>query len=694
MSTQVFDSAVSLHDRWHSGERKLQDLLQVRENVKNASSIFRPYLTTQMQDFVPGLNYFFIGTLDEQGRPWVSFLTGRKGFMNSPHIRILEIKTRLEGGAGGRQMKDKKEQEARDGSGSTPDPLFHNLRKGETLRGGGRKWGGVALDFTNRRRNKMNGVLFPDDVLTVNEATGELHVLLTVEQTIGNCPKYITIREMDSTAPQGTAEPGSGSSSSQVVLDDNSRPLFKGLTHDQKAIVDQADCLFIASRFIDESIADQTSGMDCNHRGGNPGFARVNGNNQIVFPDYSGNRFFNTLGNVVNDDRVGLLFINFEAGDTLQMTGRARILIGKEAQEVYPHAQRAVQVTIEDSILRPGSLPFRMRTKELSPYNPVTPSHQQRGIDKSAVPIAATLSNITVHTDDIRTFHFKTSRPIRYSPGQYAVLDFGAFNTMGYRHMAPDNPHSLNDDYIRTWTISSAPLGLSSTSSPDTKHSSPDAWNEISEFALTIKRKPSGAISNLLHNLPLDPQQPFMVPLICTGGSFVLPEPESTNTSPKSSKVAMVSGGIGSTPFLSMIRGARQVLSNYSVDIQWVLSAAFIEDTLPEILQELTAPISASEQTGGSAGDEHQLTISVKVFLTGHHTPEEIQAVQGKVALIPNVQVQFGRVDDKKLLAAVPDLQERHVLLCGPEPFMDAVKHHLEILHIPSQKILTEEFNF
>ncbi|KAK3842517.1 MAG: hypothetical protein J3R72DRAFT_132779 [Linnemannia gamsii] len=687
MSTEILDNQVALNDRWHSGERKLQDLLQVRENVKNHSSIFRPYLTTQMQDFVPSLNYFFIGTLDEQGRPWVSFLTGRKGFMSSPHIRLLEIKTRLEGGAG-----EKRHHKAAAAAeyGSAPDPLFHNLTKGETLSGGQRKWGGVALDFTNRRRNKMNGVLSPDDILAANEETGELHLLLTVEQTIGNCPKYITIREMDATTPPSTPDPDAASTSQ--VLDENSRrPLFKGLTPEQTAIVDQADCLFIASRFIDETIADQTSGMDCNHRGGNPGFARVNGN-QIVFPDYSGNRFFNTLGNIMNDERVGLMFVNFGVGDTLQVTGRARILIGKDAQEAYPHAQRVVQVTIEDSVLRPGSLPFRMRTKELSPYNPVTPSHQQRGIDKNAVPVEATLAEITVHTDDIRTFRFKTSKPIRYSPGQYAVLDFSKFNTLGYQHMAPDNPQSVNDDYIRTWTISSAPLGLSPTMSKETKYSSPDAWNEASEFALTIKRKPGGAISNLLHNLSLDPDYPFTVPLICTGGSFVLPDPELSSTlPPKPSKVAMISGGIGSTPFLSMIRGARQVLTETPLDIQWILSATFAEDTLPKVLQDLTAPFTEENVTDDK---QYRPTLCVTLFLTGHHSPEEASAVETKVASIPGVKVQFGRVDHKRLNAVVPDLEERQVLLCGPEPFMDAVKGHLEVLRIPSQQILTEEFNF
>jgi hypothetical protein len=136
-------------------------------------------LTVQHQEFVPGLNYFFIGTLDQQGRPWVSILTGNKGFLHSPHSRTLEIKTRLETGNSGYDAQRK------DHGHTIPDPVFSNLLSGETFKDGKRKWGGVGLDFTNRRRNKMNGVLYPGDLLVADEATGELHVRLTVEQTIG-----------------------------------------------------------------------------------------------------------------------------------------------------------------------------------------------------------------------------------------------------------------------------------------------------------------------------------------------------------------------------------------------------------------------------------------------------------------------------------------------------------------------------
>ncbi|KAG0200285.1 hypothetical protein BGX28_006592 [Mortierella sp. GBA30] len=278
MATEVaLDHAVSLYDRWHSGERKMQDLVHVRDAVQESSRIFRPFLTTQMQDFIPGLNYFFIGTLDSQGRPWVSILTGALGFLQSPDIKTLEIKTQLPAGP------------SQAGAGDhVADPIFSNLLNGETFKQGRRMWGGVGLDFTNRRRNKMNGVLYPHDILTAEASSGSLHVRLTVEQTIGNCPKYITIREFEPDSADGakhSSEPVDAKASCNVIPGRASSVI----TEQQAAIIRQADCLFISSRFIDESLADQTSGMDCNHRGGNPGFVHLE-RNCIVFPDYSGNR--------------------------------------------------------------------------------------------------------------------------------------------------------------------------------------------------------------------------------------------------------------------------------------------------------------------------------------------------------------------------------------------------------------------
>lgn len=164
---------VPLPDRWHRGERLFQDMVQVREAIQGGSATFRPFFTDQHKDFVAGLNYIFVGSLDGQGRPWVSMVTGPKGFMSSQDIKTLEIRTRI----------------TTDGQGEKHgtrvlDPILDNLLHGETFRQGKKMWSAVALDFTNRRRNKFNGVVYPEDIMA-DATTGEMHVRLTVEQSIG-----------------------------------------------------------------------------------------------------------------------------------------------------------------------------------------------------------------------------------------------------------------------------------------------------------------------------------------------------------------------------------------------------------------------------------------------------------------------------------------------------------------------------
>src|SRR3546814_14766932 len=67
-------------------------------------------------------------------------------------------------------------------------------------------------------------------------------------------------------------------------------------------------------------------GADVSHRGGRPGFVRVtedDGRSVLTIPDFSGNQFFNTLGNIAINPRAGLLFVDFATGDLLTLTGRS-----------------------------------------------------------------------------------------------------------------------------------------------------------------------------------------------------------------------------------------------------------------------------------------------------------------------------------------------------------------------------------
>src|SRR5207249_8735082 len=55
--------------------------------------------------------------------------------------------------------------------------------------------------------------------------------------------------------------------------------------------------------------ADAEGRPDCSFKGGAPGFVRITGPSEIAFPDYDGNGMFKSLGNIVANADVGLLFI-------------------------------------------------------------------------------------------------------------------------------------------------------------------------------------------------------------------------------------------------------------------------------------------------------------------------------------------------------------------------------------------------
>jgi predicted pyridoxine 5'-phosphate oxidase superfamily flavin-nucleotide-binding protein len=124
-----------------------------------------------------------------------------------------------------------------------------------------------------------------------------------------------------------------------------------------RALVAGADTFFIASWH-------PGGGADASHRGGRPGFVRVLDDTTLEFPDYPGNNMFNTLGNLVGHPRAGLLFVDFERGDLLQLTGRAQVLWKPDT---------AVRVAIEEVLETPRGGSLRFELVEPSPVNPPLP---------------------------------------------------------------------------------------------------------------------------------------------------------------------------------------------------------------------------------------------------------------------------------------------------------------------------------
>jgi len=106
-----------------------------------------------------------------------------------------------------------------------------------------------------------------------------------------------------------------------------------------KAYIESLDMFFLAT-------ADDDGQPSCSYKGGEPGFVRVVDPVTIAFPNYDGNGMFLSMGNVVRNARVGMLFIDFERQRRLRISGEARISADDPLLGEYPEAQFIVRVTV------------------------------------------------------------------------------------------------------------------------------------------------------------------------------------------------------------------------------------------------------------------------------------------------------------------------------------------------------------
>jgi predicted pyridoxine 5'-phosphate oxidase superfamily flavin-nucleotide-binding protein len=305
---------------FHAGERALQARAGVDQRMAQLGPrVIRDFMPEQHRAFFGQLPFVIAGTVDAQGQPWASVLARPPGFLHSPHPQRLDVKARALPG----------------------DPLEASLAEGAPI-------GLLGLEPQTRRRNRMNGIVreLKDSGFSVD-----------VSQSFGNCPKYIQAREPVYLAPGAGAVPVVHES---LQLDDAARRLITG-----------ADTFFIATAYAGDSAqAGFAGGVDVSHRGGRPGFVRVAADGTLTVPDYAGNYFFNTLGNIAVNPRAGLLFIDFENGDLLYLAVAASIIWDGRELEAFEGAQRLLRMQLLSMRRIEGALPLRWGPAELSPYLP------------------------------------------------------------------------------------------------------------------------------------------------------------------------------------------------------------------------------------------------------------------------------------------------------------------------------------
>jgi predicted pyridoxine 5'-phosphate oxidase superfamily flavin-nucleotide-binding protein len=134
-------------------------------------------------------------------------------------------------------------------------------------------------------------------------------------------------------------------------------------TPEDRAFIESRPLFFLAT-------ADAHGLPDCSYKGGDPGFVRVTGDDELAFPSYDGNGMFRSLGNVLVNPAVALLFIDFERPNRLRVNGLARIVANDPLQASFEGAQLAVRVRALRIFPNCPRYIHRMAVAEPSPYVP------------------------------------------------------------------------------------------------------------------------------------------------------------------------------------------------------------------------------------------------------------------------------------------------------------------------------------
>lgn len=280
---------------YHAGELEAQG----RAGGGNRGGAIRDQMPLQHRTFFEQLPFVVVASLD-RGGPVATMWTGNAGFVRAPDPQTLRIAV------------------ARDPA----DPASAAFVAGAPF-------GMLGIELPTRRRNRANGVI---------AAAGPDEITVAVRQSFGNCPQYIHPRELRRATP-GTA----------------ATELLDRIDGAAQGAIARADTLFVATS---AALGEATGGVDVSHRGGPAGFVQVHGD-VLTIPDYAGNRYYNTLGNLVSDPRAALLFVEFATGDVLELQGKAEIQWDGPEVEALEGAERLWRLHVERGWRRRGAVALR-----------------------------------------------------------------------------------------------------------------------------------------------------------------------------------------------------------------------------------------------------------------------------------------------------------------------------------------------
>lgn len=290
---------------WHRGELTVQARAGVKEKMAGLGPrLIRDYMPDQHREFFTNLRMVIVGGEDKHSHLWASPLFGNSGFIRSPSPQRLTIDT----------------------SGSHSDTILPHLHVNCQL-------GLLGIDLETRRRNRVNGIV-------VNKDSHQ--VTVDVQQSFGNCPQYIQQRRLQILPREG-----------EVTTE-----CFNNWSSELLAFITSADTCFISSTCVSER-TDNSYGMDVSHRGGHPGFIGVDDHDRLIIPDYPGNSFFNTIGNLTVDARAGLLFLDFSGGNIITLTMTAEVIWKTDDSILCGDHERVIRLSLKEGYVIHNALAYR-----------------------------------------------------------------------------------------------------------------------------------------------------------------------------------------------------------------------------------------------------------------------------------------------------------------------------------------------
>lgn len=259
---------------YHEGEREIQLKTGEKLIADRNGAVITDTIIKGAINFIEKQPMAIVSSASAENQIWASLLIGDFGFTKVPHPNAIVFdKEKIRSNAG--------------------DIFFNNILSNVQI-------GSLFIEPDTRRRFRING----ESQMEGNK------INIIIKEAYPNCPKYIQRRIIS--MPEYFEE------TTPVITED-----FK-LGDAEKDWIKNADTFFVGS-------GSEERKLDASHRGGTPGFVEILDNSTLKIPDYAGNSLFNTLGNIVQNPNVGLLFIDFQKRKTLQLSGKASLLFDQNA---------------------------------------------------------------------------------------------------------------------------------------------------------------------------------------------------------------------------------------------------------------------------------------------------------------------------------------------------------------------------